>query len=205
MTETDSASEAYWEPYYASGRSRWSGAVNAALAEEVAELEPGRALDLGCGQGGDAIWLAQRGWRVTAVDVSASALAVAAEHAGAAGLAADAITWARHDLAESQPDGDFELVAATYLHSPVALPQARILGRAAEAVSPGGTLLVIGHAPSDEHRHAELQTADEIAAELALPDEAWELVTCEHRSRQHAFRDEQAHTRIDAIVRLRRR
>ena len=81
--------EAFWEDFYAGGKSRWSGKPNASLVEEVADLEPGTALDLGCGQGGDAIWLASQGWTVTATDISQTALDVAAQHAAEAGVSVD--------------------------------------------------------------------------------------------------------------------
>ena len=79
------SAEHFWEEFYASGRSRWSGEANASLVEEVDGLAPGTALDLGCGQGGDAIWLAAQGWTVTATDISQTALDVAAGHAAEAG------------------------------------------------------------------------------------------------------------------------
>ena len=99
---------------------RWSGKPNASLVEEVAELEPGTALDLGCGQGGDAIWLAAQGWTVTATDISQTALDIAARHAAEAGVS---VTWERHDLADSQPAGRFDLVTTSFLHSEVELPR----------------------------------------------------------------------------------
>jgi cyclopropane fatty-acyl-phospholipid synthase-like methyltransferase len=196
----------FWESFYAEGRSRWSGKVNVSVAAEVAGLQPGTALDLGAGQGGDAIWLAQQGWTVTAVDISATALEVAARHAAEAGVDG-AITWERRDLGESWPDGTFDLVAATYLHSPVPLDRTTILRNAAAAVAPGGTLLVVGHAPSKEHHHhaEELQGPDAVIADLALPPEAWRLVTSELRTFEHAFADEEAKERVDAVVRFERR
>lgn len=193
----------WWEAFYVEGRGRWSGKVNAALVEEAEGLEPGRALELGCGQGADAIWLAARGWEVVATDVSAAALTKADEEARAAGVD---VVWERRDLAEGLPDGPFDLVTTAFLHSPVELPRAEILRAAAERVAPGGTLLVIGHAPSEEHAHHDLQTADETLAELALPDDEWRVVTNALRERTHTFAgEERAHARVDAILRLERR
>ena len=183
---------AYWEDFYG-GERRWSGKPNATLVEEVAQLEPGTALDLGCGEGGDAIWLAAQGWEVTATDISQTALDIAAQHAAEAGVT---VAWERHDLSVSQPGGPFDLVTTSFLHSKVELPRARILRAAAEAVASGGTLLVVGHAPSAEHRHADLPGLDEVITELALPDDGWQLVTSELRERG---------SRIDTLVRLRRR
>ncbi len=193
----------YWEDFYSGDRARWSGNANASLVEEVAELAPGTALDLGCGQGGDAIWLASQGWTVTGADISQKALDVAAKAAEAAGVT---VAWERHDLAESLPAGPFDLVTSSFLHSEVELPRAQILRAAADAVAPGGTLLVVGHAPSPEHHHHEdLPGPDEVVAELALPDAEWELERSELRERRHAFRDEAPKTRIDTVVRFRRR
>jgi SAM-dependent methyltransferase len=92
-----------WDARYAESPQIWSGRPNVVLAREAAALEPGRALDLGCGEGADAVWLAQRGWRVTAVDISGVALERAAVHAGSAGVA-DRIEWQRRDLAFPSPD-----------------------------------------------------------------------------------------------------
>jgi SAM-dependent methyltransferase len=194
-----SIGEQYWEPFYAQGRSRWSGRPNGSLVEEVSGLQPGRALDLGCGQGGDAIWLASLGWTVTAVDVAASALEVAQRNAGAAGVA-DAIAWERHDLAHTFPHGRFDLVAATFLHSPVELPRTAILRAAAHAVEVGGLLLIIGHVPSPTHPHLDLPTPAEVVADLALPEAAWRLDVIEERARSHAFADEAPVERVDGVI-----
>ena len=182
----------YWEDFYGRER-RWSGKPNASLQEEVAGLEPGTALDLGCGEGGDAIWLASQGWEVTAADISQAALDVAAGHAAEAGVT---VVWERHDLSVSQPAGSFDLVTTSFLHSKVELPRARILRAAAEAVGPGGTLLVVGHAPSAEHRHVDLPGVDEVIAELALPEDGWQLAASGLRERG---------SRIDTVVCFRRR
>jgi SAM-dependent methyltransferase len=196
------SAEEFWEEFYAGGRSRWSGKPNAALVEEVTGVVPGTALDLGCGQGGDAIWLAAQGWTVTATDISQTALDVAAGHAAEAGVE---VAWERHDLAVSQPAGSFDLVTASFLHSEVELPRERILRTAAGAVAPGGTLLVVGHAPSPEHQHADLPAPEQVVAELALPEAEWELRACDLRERMHAFHDEAPKARIDTVVRFRRR
>ena len=182
----------YWEDFY-SGERRWSGKPNASLVEDVADLEPGTALDLGCGEGGDAIWLAAEGWTVTAADISQTALGIAARHAAEAGVT---VTWERHDLAVSLPAGSFDLVTTSFLHSKVELPRAQILRAGAEAVAPGGTLLIVGHAPSVEHHHEDLPGPDEVVGELALPENGWQLVTSELRERGD---------RIDTVVRFRRR
>lgn len=194
----------YWEARYADGHTRWSGYVNASLATEVATLTKGTALDVGCGQGGDAIWLAAQGWTVTAIDVAQSALHTGAERAAAAGVA-EAISWEQHDLGVSFPAGAFDLVTTSFLHSPVELPRTAILHRAAAAVAAGGTLLVIGHAPSATHTHAGLQTAEEVVADLALPAGEWTVRTCALVEVEHAFAEAEPTRRTDAVVRCERR
>lgn len=170
--------EGYWEEFYRSGRGAWSGKPNQLLVGEVSDLTPGTALDLGCGQGDDAVWLALRGWRVTAVDVSATALALGADRAAAAGVT-EAIEWEPHDLAVSFPSGIFDLVSACYLHSPVQMPRGRILRSAAGAVAAGGTLLVVGHAgfPSwgEPDPAIHFPTPQEVLDDLALPGGQWEV------------------------------
>jgi SAM-dependent methyltransferase len=196
--------QTWWENFYAEGQSRWSGRPNTSLVAEAGDLQPGRALDIGCGQGGDAIWLAQRGWTVTAVDVSARALATATDHAQAAGVG-DRIAWERRDAGASLPQGPFDLVTTSYLHSPVEIPRRDILRAAAGVVAPGGTLLVIGHAPSDEHPHADLPSLEQVRAELAPATAGWDVVTSELRAFDHAFHGQAPKRRVDAIVRLARR
>ncbi|MDO8185755.1 class I SAM-dependent methyltransferase [Conexibacter sp. JD483] len=204
ITHTDDPPEQFWEQFYADG-ARWSGKPNRSLVDEVAALAPGSALDLGCGYGGDAIWLAQQGWRVTAVDISANALEQAVAHAEEAGVA-DAVDFQRRNLAESFPPGRFDLVTASFLHSPAELPREQIVRDAAAAVAPGGRLLIVGHAPSESHRHADLPTLDQVLGALALPADEWETIAAELRELRHTFRGEtEAHTRVDVVVHVRRR
>lgn len=204
-TETEQDATQWWEDFYREGRGRWSGRPNGSLVEEVVGLAAGTALDLGCGQGADAIWLAQQGWRVTAVDISSIALATAARDAEAAGLAPDAIAWEQRELGvDPLPEGRFDLVTASFLHSPVELPRVQILREAAAAVAPGGTLLVVGHVASDAHPHVDLPAPEEVVAELALPAERWALRTCSSRELEHAFRDETPHRRVDGVIRYER-
>lgn len=135
----------FWDELYGSKSQMWSGTVNHTLARLVAEVAPGSALDLGCGEGGDALWLASRGWQVTAVDISAVALARAEAAAANAGLAGR-IDWQLHDLELTFPDGVYDLVSAQFLQTPLPFERAQTLRRAAAAVAPGGLLVIVGHA-----------------------------------------------------------
>lgn len=141
----ESAAEHFWESHYRQREQVWSGAPNVILAEVAGPVRPSSALDLGCGEGGDAIWLAQRGWRVRTVDISITALRRVAARAAAAGVA-DRVTCEQHDLARSFPTGKFDLVSAQYLQSPLEFPRERILRAAANAVASGGLLLIVEHA-----------------------------------------------------------
>jgi len=203
ITHTDERPERFWERFYAERIARWSGEPNRSIVAEAAGLAPGTVLELGCGEGADAIWFARQGWTVTAVDISATALGAAAEAAARAGVA-DAIRFERRDLAAGLPAGSFDLVATAFLHSPAELPRAQVLRAAAAAVAVGGRLLIVGHAPSDAHPHADLPAPEQVLAELALPDEQWELHAAELREVVHAFAGEEPTARVDTVVHLRR-
>ena len=159
-----------WDARYAAVENLWAAKPNRFLVAEVGDLEPGRALDLACGEGQNAIWLATLGWRVTGVDYSEVAIAKARARAELDGVDVDFMC---ADLVTYEPEARaFDLVFVLYLHIPS--PQrAAIHGNAAAAVGPGGTFLLLGHdltnltdgvgGPSDPDI---LYTADEIAAEL---------------------------------------
>ena len=132
-----SEAEDFWEDHYRRRERVWSGEANAVLVDVAASLSAATALDLGCGEGGDAIWLAKRDWQVTAVDVSVTALERASIEAAAAGVEAR-IDFQQHDLALSFPAGAFHLVSAQYLQSPLDFPRDHVLQAAARAVTPVG-------------------------------------------------------------------
>ena len=193
----------YWEEFYSDRESVWSGKPNSLLVEEVSGLPAGTALDVGCGEGGDAIWLASEDWHVTAVDVSATALERAAEHAATAGVS-EAIEWERHDVAASFPSGSFDLVSSCYLHSPVEIPRTRILRSAAAAVAPGGTLLVVGHAGSpswaEPHPDVDFPTPHEVLDGLALPPGEWEVKRADAVTRELPDPEGKPATRPDNVL-----
>jgi SAM-dependent methyltransferase len=179
--------EAYWEERYRASTTVWSGRPNRQLVAEAVDLPPGTALDAGSGEGGDALWLAAQGWKVTAVDFAATALERGAQAAAAAGLA-DRVEWLRADLRSWIPPADgYDLVSAQFFHLPPD-ERAAVFGTLAAAVAPGGRLLVVGHDVHDleagAHRpHAPelFFTAEQVAA--TLDPTAWEIVTAETRPR----------------------
>jgi len=173
----------YWDERYRSSTHLWSGEPNRYLVSEASELSPGTALDAGCGEGADAIWLAGRGWQVTAVDLSAVALERAAAQAAAVGSeGAGRIDWQPVDLTTWDPEpGGFDLVSAQYVHLPDG-HRRPLWQRLAGAVRTGGSLLIAGHHPSDlqttmrRPKHPELlfTGADVIAT---LEPAQWQVVT----------------------------
>jgi SAM-dependent methyltransferase len=202
--------DVFWERRYAQKPQIWSGRVNPVLEELAAGLTPRRALDLGCGEGGDSLWLATRGWEVTAVDISATAIARGAAAAIAAGIDPERIHWVAADLTGWAPASDYELVSASFLQSPVALDRSLILQTAAAHVAAGGHLLVVSHAVPPPwasglagHHHA-FQSAEQELAGLALPAASWEPLIVETRKRPATGPDGQSAMLEDAVVLLRR-
>lgn len=131
-----------WNQRYATTELVWTAEPNQFLVAETASLAPGAALDLGAGEGRNAVWLAQQGWRVTAVDFSDVGLTKATQLAEAAEVELSTVC---ADVTDYVPEpGTFDLVAVLYLHLPADLRTA-VHRRAADAVAPGGTLLVVGH------------------------------------------------------------
>ncbi|MEU8308425.1 MFS transporter [Actinomadura sp. NPDC048955] len=205
----DTTHQEYWDTRYSEHHHMWSGEPNAVLVQEAADLAPGTALDLGCGEGADAVWLAHRGWRVTAVDISGVALERAAGHAEEAGVA-DRVDWQRRDLAASFPEGSYDLVSAQFLHSPADMPRDEVLRAAAAAVAPGGILLVVGHAgpppwDPDAHPGVHLPTPGEVFASLSLPEDEWEVLRSGEHERVQTAPDGRTMTRTDNALKLRRR
>ncbi len=195
----DLGAEQFWEDHYRRRGRVWSGRPNPVLVHVVGDLRPGRALDLGCGEGGDAIWLALRGWLVRAVDVSVTALDRAAADAATAGVA-DRIDFQRHDLADAFPAGTFDLVSAQYLHSPIEFPRVRVLRQAAGAVAPGGLLLIVDHASVRPGSWAE---PEETLEPLELNPDEWHTEKLESREREHTEPNGQVTTRTDNIIAVR--
>ncbi len=201
----------FWDERYRSADAVWSGEPNGQLIAEVSELAPGVALEVGCGEGADAIWLAQRGWRVTATDISAVALERGRAQAAVVGddvarriewLCADITTW-------EPPAAAYDLVSAHFMH--FANPQrAVVFRRLAGAVKPRGTLLIVAHHPSDLQTTARrwpmpeyFYTAEDITA--SLEPERWNVVVAESRAREIVDPAGQTITIHDVILRAERR
>lgn len=206
MTENTSTQE-MWNSMYRESPRRWTGAANVLFAGVVADLAPGRALDLGCGEGGDAKWLASQGWQVTAVDISDEALRRAAEDAGE--LAAR-IDFQHHDLTRTFPEGQFDLVSAQFLQSPVDWDRSTLLRRAAGAVAPGGIFLLVDHGaapPWSMHKHAHMHfaTPQEVLDGMALDTDVWEVLRADGAHRQATGPDGREGTLLDNVLVLRRK
>ncbi len=176
---------ASWEERYSGEEKVWSGKPNAQLVAEVSALTPGTALDVGCGEGGDVIWLAHQGWQVTGADFSANGLARAAAHAVDAGVADRTDWWQVDARAFEAGSRTYDLVTTHFLHPPDA-GMVEVTRRLAAAVAPGGHLLVVGHAPSevftqlsDSHRRAMFVAEDLVAG---LPDD-FEVLVVQQRPR----------------------
>ena len=179
----ESTAQQHWDRHYGERERIWSGRANKHLADVAGSVPPGRALDLGCGEGGDAIWLARNGWQVVATDISGVALQRAAEDAGDL---LERIDFQRHDLGESFPAGEFDLVSAQFLHSMVPLDRTAVLRRAVGAVAPGGRLVIVDHGaapPWSKHKDYPFPTVDEVLASLDL-DEGWDRVRAEPVERE---------------------
>ena len=203
-----------WDERYGASDRVWSGRPNQRLVEQATDLTPGTALDVACGEGGDAIWLARQGWRVTAVDVSEVALERVATHAEEAGVD-DHIKLGLYDaLANARPAGrhHFDLVTVSFLHVPEPdfVP---IYEGIAEAVAPGGRLLVTAHHPFDvdsgarpSHGPGLLFGPERVLAALGADadDSAWLVEVAEVQDREQ-MTDEGPLAVRDTVVRLRRR
>lgn len=167
----------YWEDHWApatAGEGR-ELPVNPYLSDETIHLPRGTALDAGCGTGTEALWLAEQGWTVTGADISASALAAAADRAAVADVT-ERVEWVEADLTRWEPDRRWDLVTTHYAHPEIG--QLAFYQRLATWVAPGGTLLIVGHLHgNDHHGHAHPEdataTLDGITGLFTTP--AWQI------------------------------
>lgn len=196
---------AEWDDRYADRQQLWSGRPNGALVEEVAGLTPGRVLDVGCGEGADAVWLAHRGWDVTALEVSGVALERAVGHARDAGVA---VRWVHATLTDAAlPPASFDLVSAQYpalLRTPDAAAERALI----EAVAVDGVLLLVHHAGMDTRQPDEsgFDPADYVWPSMvtALLGDDWVVETDEQRARVAPDGGAGAHHTDDLVLRARR-
>lgn len=210
--QDDRSAAEFWEARYADADRVWSGRVNRVLADTADALPPARAIDLGCGEGGDAIWLAQHGWDVLGVDLSPTAVERSRTAAEGLGITNGSVRFEAADLETWRAPEPVELVSASFLHSwPVTTDRAGILRAATTFVAPGGVLLVVSHAaappwadPELVHEH-RFPTPQEDLDALALDPAAWDVVTCELREREGRSPAGETGTLLDGVVLVRRR
>ena len=190
----------FWNSLYEERPARWSGNPNPQLIAEASDLEPGTALDVGCGEGADALWLTRRGWKVTGTDISSVALGRAQAHVEGEGVD---IEWLEADLTKWDPQGrSFDLVSAQFFHmlEPARGELFRALG---DLVAPGGHLLIVGHSPHEsptEHHRAMLHTPEYVES---LFTDGWKVLVSESRERDLPANPEMHHT-TDTVVLLQR-
>ncbi len=207
-----SGTRADWEHRYGGKAPMWSGNPNGTLVREVGDLPPGRVLDVGAGEGGDAVWLAEHGWQVTATDIATAALARVVTEAERRGLKVECLQRDANDLNAFEA-GAYDLVSMQY-GSVHRTPDQRALHNVLGAVAPGGTLLVVGHDLTPMREPVDVATQarmfdpdaylgiDEIAAALS-DDPAWTIEVHEQRSRPPGAAS--THHVDDVVLRARRR
>jgi SAM-dependent methyltransferase len=177
------AQAAEWDARYGEREEKmWSGQPNGRLVAEIADRTPGRALDVGCGEGADAIWLARRGWTATAIDISDVAVCRARE---AAELAGATVEWVCGDALQTPfPAGSFDLVSMQYPALPKAAGEAAVR-RLLDTMRPGGLLLAVYHDLDHEHReHMTSQGVD--PADYVGPDDLFLLIGDDFTVELHA-------------------
>lgn len=195
----------FWDDRYRQRPRIWSGEPNRQLVPVAGDLPPGRALDVGCGEGADAVWLASHGWDVLGIDVSEVALFRArAQTEELDGTVAERLEWRQVDLlASPELPGGLDLVSIQFLHLPDP-ERARVFRSLADLVGVGGTLLIVAHDPSDLHSgigrppqpdlfYTPRQIAD-------LLDDAWDIRICESRPRTERTPDGRYVTISDAVL-----
>lgn len=200
----------YWEDRYSGSDRVWSGNVNQVLADTALTLTPGLSLDLGCGEGADVIWLAQHGWDATGIDISPSAIAHAIAAAETLGTIDGRAQFLNSDLT-ALPEGSYDLVSASFLHSPATLPREEILRQATSLVASGGHLLITSHAafppwvkaPASQERFFRSPEEELALLELNVCD--WEVIHAETRSRETTTPEGDLATLDDVVVLVRRR
>jgi SAM-dependent methyltransferase len=210
----------YWESHWQQAKGHALGGeigANPYLAREIGSLAPGTALDAGCGEGAEAIWLATEGWQVTAADISTEVLSRASERATAACAAPERVQWVEADLSVWEPGNQFDLVTTHYAHP--AMPQLAFYERISGWVAPGGTLLIVGHRHTSEtpgdghphdqegHGHNSPEAVSVTAARITVGLDAtqWDIVTADEPVRTLTNRAGRTVQLDDVVVRATRR
>ncbi|BEL05892.1 class I SAM-dependent methyltransferase [Actinoplanes sichuanensis] len=200
--------ETFWEQHYRTRHDGDAARPNRILTEVAATLPCGDALDLGCGLGGDTLWLARHGWQVTAVDIAGIAVERLRALARRSDLQ-DRVTVEQHDLARTFPTGHFDLISAHYLHTPFALDRTRVLRTAAHALRPGGHLLIVDHGSTapwswNQDPGAHHPTPAQIAARLCLDPGRWSVVRADMPQRRATGPGGQTATVVDNVLLIQR-
>ena len=194
----------WWEQHY-QGQEPGRGVSSPHLQAELSDLRPGTALDAGCGTGADAVWLAQAGWEVTAIDISPTVVGQARTFAAdQAPDVAGRISWVVADLTAWEPSRPYDLVVSQYVHP--GIPFSEFVARLAESVAPGGTLFVAGHDHADSHSAAHAPEAASVGADAvvaALSADLWQVDVAETRTRRVRRGDTQL-TMHDLVVKAHR-
>lgn len=200
----------YWESHWQQANGPDAGRAlvpSPYLVREISSLVPGTALDAGCGEGAEAIWLAAQGWQVTAADISTAALSRVSARAARSG-AAGQVQWVEADLSIWAPGAQFDLVTTHYAHP--AMPQLAFYQRIADWVAPGGTLLIVGHLHTQDataHGHHPPAAASVTAASVTAGLDAtqWDIATAHEATRHLTNSAGQAVPLRDVVVRATRR
>lgn len=201
-------SQAEWDARYQEKDRLWSGNPNAMLLEYASDIPPGVALDVGCGEGADALWLAQNGWKVTGIDLSTVAIGRAKEHAAVQNLNAEFLVRDARSYAEEVAER-FDLVTAFFLHSRDEDHRAATMRALTRFVKPGGRILVASHAEmppwSKHHEHADGSprptfkiTAKSEIADLGIAD--WLIDVAEEKERTATGPEGEEAPLRDAVV-----
>lgn len=207
MHNQEQTPEQFWESHYDAMSPLSSGIPGKILVRFTEELAPGKALELGCGRGDDSVWLAKKGWQVTAVDLSSRALEYAAGNAERSAVS-DRITFTRYDLTAGFPAGEFDLIVASFLESPLTFDRHNIFRAAFAHVAPGGMLLITSHAkPPSWSKHADrpFQSAKDAVASLGPLPEGWEIIFCDDVSRMMRGPEGEQGEVSDSVIALRRK
>lgn len=204
MSTTDAVT--FWNGLYSARPAATAPRPNERLTEVVTDLPPGRVLDLGCGNGGDALWLARQGWHVTAVDISDVALEQLAARARGLG---ELVTTEQHDLHRSFPQGRFDLISAHYLHTSFDLDRATVLRAGAHALCVGGLLLVVDHGSSapwswNQDSDVRYPTPREVAAQIDLDPAVWTVERADAPRRTATGPDGRTAELTDHVLLIRR-